>query len=496
MPTDGGEALFLRSDHDLSAAGGAAALSLARAPLPAPRRIDALRNALTAIDWTPDLGSRIGSVDWWRGLATLLLLITGLLYTAPRLEPLQAPAPAPLSGTAWEEARSQAIAPLAWGATSGRRMAANDLVRPLAETPERPIEERTATFGAGDDFARVLQRAGVAGPEAQSVRALIGRAVPLTGLKPGTQIDLTLGRRPNRQVARPLEALTFRARFDLSIAVSRIGGALVVTPQPIAIDNTPLRVRGIVGQSLYRSARAAGAPAKAVETYIRALATRLSIGSDVRADNVFDIIIERARAATGEVQLGGLLYAGLERDGRKVQLVRWDEQGRASWFDANGMGERRGQMAMPVDGRLTSNYGVRYHPILGIMKMHKGLDIGAPYGAPIRAAMDGVVAFAGRNGGYGNFVKLVHGGGLASGYGHMSRIAVRPGTRVSQGQLIGYVGSTGLSTGPHLHYELWQNGAAVNPRSVSYTEVQRLTGEALRRFKAKVAGLLAVKPGA
>ena len=488
--------LFLRSDHDLQAAGGAAALSFARAPVAAPSPLDTLRDRLHGIDWTPDLGQRIGSLDWWRGLFTCTALIGTLLYTAPRIEPMPGDAAPALSGADWEEARSQAIAPLAWGATSGRRMAANDLVRPLAETPERPIEERTATFGAGDDFARVLQRAGVGGPEAASLTALINRAVPLSTLKPGTQLDLTLGRRPNRQVPRPLDAMTFRARFDLNVAVSRVGGALVVTPQPIAIDNTPLRIRGIVGSSLYRSARAAGAPAKAVEGYIRALATRLSIGSDVRSDNVFDIIVERARAATGEVQLGQLLYAGLERDGRKVQLGRWDEEGRASWYDATGTGERRGQMAMPVDGRLTSNYGVRFHPILGIMKMHKGLDIGAPYGAPIRAAMDGVVTFAGRSGGYGNFVKLTHGGGYASGYGHMSRIAVHPGTRVSQGQVIGYVGSTGLSTGPHLHYELWRGGVAVNPRSVSYTELQRLSGEALRRFRAKLSELLAVKPGA
>ena len=287
-----------------------------------------------------------------------------------------------------------------------------------------------------------------------------------------------------------------RARFDLGIAVNRVGGALVVTPQPIAIDNTPLRIRGLVGQSLYRSARAAGAPAKAVEAYIRAIASRISIGSDVSADNVFDITIRQQRAATGEVRLGDILYAGLDRGGRKLQLVRWEDDGKPDWFDANGVGARREGMQMPVEGRLTSGYGVRFHPILGFAKMHKGIDIGAPYGAPIRAASDGIVAFAGRNGGYGNFVKLNHGGGLASGYGHMSRIAVSPGARVSQGQVIGYVGSTGLSTGPHLHYELWRNGDAINPRSIAFASVRRLTGGALQAFRAHVATLLALKPAA
>ena len=163
---------------------------------------------------------------------------------------------------------------------------------------------------------------------------------------------------------------------------------------------------------------------------------------------------------------------------------------------ADGPLERRGTFGMPVPGRISSGFGARVHPLLGYMRMHKGLDIAAPHGTPIRAAVDGVVTFAGRNAGYGNFVKLVHGGGLASGYGHMSRIAVRPGTRVARGQVIGYVGSTGLSTGPHLHWEVWRNGVAINPRSIPMTTVQTLSGDALRAFRAKVRALLAAPTGA
>jgi murein DD-endopeptidase MepM/ murein hydrolase activator NlpD len=123
------------------------------------------------------------------------------------------------------------------------------------------------------------------------------------------------------------------------------------------------------------------------------------------------------------------------------------------------------------------------------MRMHKGMDIGAPYGSPIYAAIDGVVQFAGRSGGYGNFVKLAHAGGLATGYGHMSRIAVSPGARVRRGQVIGYVGSTGISTGPHLHWEVWRNGRPVNPRSIAMSSVQTLSGDTLRAMRAKIARL-------
>ncbi len=489
--------MFLRSDHDVGQSGGAAALSFGRAvvPLATQSRFQRLRAAMLQVDWAPDLGARIGTAEWWRGAATCTALIAATCWMSPGFDrPIIGAAPAALEGSAWDAARTQSIAPLSLGGMTGRHVAATDLVRPLAETPERPVIELAATMGAGDRFARVLERAGLGGDEVGQIVAMVSRTIDPSSIKPGTQIDMTLGRRASRDVPRPLESMRFRARFDLNIALARAGDRLALTPEPIAIDHSPLRIRGLVGQSLYRSARAAGAPAKAVESYLRALASRMSVGRDVQSDNVFDIIVEQARAATGEVQLGELMFAGLDQGRKKVQLVRWGEGNRGTWFEASGVGERRGQMMMPVAGRQTSGYGARFHPILQMMRMHKGIDIGAPYGTPIHAAIDGIVAFAGRSAGYGNFVKLTHGSGLATGYGHMSRIAVNPGTRVAQGQIIGYVGSTGMSTGPHLHYELWRNGIAINPRSVSFTQVAQLSGNALREFKRRVNALLSVKP--
>ncbi len=493
--------MFLRNDQGWELAGGTAARPFGRAPA-VPQdlgRIDRLRGAAAGIDWVPDLGAQIGSRDWWRGLATFIALAGAAWLLSPGLHPLVGATPAPLAGTAWEDARGQAIAPLAWGGDTGHRMAANDLVAPLAEAPERPTVDLAATLGAGDDFGRMLMRAGVGRSDARAAAGLVGQAVALDAIQPGTRVALTLGRRPAKTVARPLEKLALRARFDLALTLDRAGTGLVMTRQPIAIDATPLRIQGLVGSSLYRSARAAGAPARVVESYIKALATRLSIGRDVAAADSFDLIVEQERAATGEVRIGDLLFAGIDQGRRKVQLVRWSDGGnggdKPAWFDAHGQSERRGFMGMPVAGRITSSFGYRMHPLLGYLKMHKGLDIGARYGSPIYAALDGVVQGAGRSGGYGNFVKLVHGGGLASGYGHMSRIAVSRGQHVRQGQVIGYVGSTGLSTGPHLHWEVWRNGQTINPRSISFASVQTLSGETLRRFKARVANLLSVKVG-
>ena len=492
--------MYLQNDQALELAGGGAR-GFGRA---LDRPGSGSKPVPSRIDWVPDLGARIGSLDWWRGLATCTALCAATWILSPGVRPLVGTVPTPLAGAEWEETRAQGISPLAQGATTGRRMGANDLVAPLAEVPERPSVDLSATLGEGDSFDRVLMRAGVGRNDAEAAAALVAQSVDPTAIPAGTRIALTLGRRADRTVARPLEKLDFRARFDLALSLARGAGGLTANRKPIAIDSTPLRIQGLVGSSLYRSARAAGVPAKAVESFIKAISTRLSIGRDVTASDSFDLIVARERAATGETRIGDLLFAGIDQGRRKVQLVRFapdaanmedDDASRGGWFDANGQTERRAVSGMPVIGRITSRFGLRTHPLLGFTRMHKGLDIGAPYGAPIHAMTDGRVAFAGRTGGYGNFVKLVHGGGMASGYGHMSRIAVSSGTRVRQGQVIGYIGSTGMSTGPHLHWEVWKNGTAINPRSVSFASVAQLSGAKLRAFKAKVAQLLAVRVG-
>ena len=489
--------MFLRDDHGLEFAGGTAARSLRRSLAPArpETRAERWRSAVADLDWVPDLGVQIGSRTWWRGLATCTALCTATWFLSPGFRPVSGDVPAPLAGPEHEEARALGIAPLAWGADTGRRMAANDLVVALAEAPERPSVELAATLGEGDDIAHMLERAGVGRGDAETAARLIGSATPVDDIAPGTRIALTLGRRPSKLVPRPLDALQIRARFDLALSLTRGAGGLAMTRRPIAVDTTPWRLQGLVGSSLYRSLRAAGAPAKAAEGFIKALATRLSIGRDVNAADSYDLVVERAHAATGETRLGGLLFAGLDQGSKQTRLVKWTRNGKDEWFDADGQSERRGEMGMPVAGRITSAFGWRMHPLLGFMKMHKGLDIGAAYGSPIHAVVDGTVSFAGRAGGYGNFVKVDHAGSLVSGYGHMSRIVVRRGEHVERGEVIGYVGSTGLSTGPHLHWEIWRNGVSINPRAISFDSVERLSGEQLRAFKARVASLMAVVPG-
>ncbi|MBT2135246.1 M23 family metallopeptidase [Croceibacterium sp. LX-88] len=448
-----------------------------------------------SLDLVPDLAQDIGSRRWFRGAGTLLGLSVLALAGWPGFAPVEAAPVMPIDNTVRDEFRSQMIMPLALGADSGRHMAATSVVIPLKNVPERPRLDLEATLAGGDSFGRMLVRSGVGGAEASQIAAMVAGAIPLADLKPGTKIDITLGRRPAAGAARPLEALSFRARFDLQLAVERVGGRLALAPRPIKVDTTPLRIRGTVGPSLYRSARAAGAPANAVQQYLRTLGAEVDFDSAISAGDEFDLVVDYKRAATGEVESGQLLYAGLWRNGKpRKQLLRWGNDGR--FYEASGVGESKQGLVVPVPGGMTSGYGMRRHPILGYRRMHAGIDFRAAYGTPIYAVTDGTVQFAGRHGGHGNYVKISHGGGLATGYAHMSRIAVSNGTRVRRGQVIGYVGSTGLSTGPHLHYEMYRNGQTVNPASVSFVTRAQLSGKELASFRARLAELQEVTPGA
>jgi murein DD-endopeptidase MepM/ murein hydrolase activator NlpD len=453
------------------------------------------RDRVADFDWAPDLASDIGSLSWFRGLATFTLLSVAALSLLPDFGPLygaQMPMP---SQTEADEARAQMIMPIALGSDSGKRMAANDKVRRLSGSPERPTIDLVTTLGRGDSFTRSLERAGVSGSEAATVARMISSVADISAIEPGTTAKIRLGARASKTAPRPLEHLSFRARFDLNLTVKRGGGGLSLAREVIAVDVTPLRIHGIIGASLYRSARAAGAPADMIQSYLKIISGQTSI-SDLLPSDEFDIIMSHRRAATGESKVGEMLYAGVDRGGAaKVQMLKWTRGDSSQWFEASGVGQTRGAFAAPVNGHLSSKFGMRMHPILGYVRMHAGVDYGAPFGSPVFASADGTVAFAGAKGGYGRFVKIAHNGIYATGYGHLSRVVATAGQHVRQGQIVGYVGSSGLSTGPHLHYELFQNGRQINPLSVQYIQRAQLSGPDLASFRAQLAKLKSVKPG-
>jgi murein DD-endopeptidase MepM/ murein hydrolase activator NlpD len=262
--------------------------------------------------------------------------------------------------------------------------------------------------------------------------------------------------------------------------------APAAAPMPAPVVTGPLRIRGRVGDGLYWSLRAAGASPQVAAQYLAALATEIDVG-EVGSSDAFDMVLGPNRE---------LLYAGLDRVGQgALQLVRWSANGRSEWIDAANAARPapvQSGMMMPAQGPITSYFGYRYHPILHFTRFHAGLDIGAGWGSPIVAAADGQVAAAGWGGGYGREVQIAHGGGLTSIYGHMSEVVAQPGSYVRAGQLIGYVGSSGLSTGPHLHFEVRQGGQPVNPLAVRFVSTPTVDPHLADAVKARLKALLNV----
>ena len=384
------------------------------------------------------------------------------------------------------------IAPLSSGGSTGMRMAASEAVEPILVAPERTSVQLTATRGQNDSIRALLMRAGADYGDAVAAGELIDAAAP--SLAPGTTIAVELGAKNG--TTRPVERVELKGGLGETLVVGRNGGSLRLQKSQVAIDTTPLRIRGRVGDGLYWSLRAAGASPQAAAQYLAALATEIDVGGDVGPNDSFDLILASRRAGTAERQEGALLYAGLDRAAAQdLQLVRWTANGRSQWIDAANAQQPAPVsegMAWPVAGRITSYFGYRYHPILHFSRFHAGLDFGASWGSPIVAAADGQVVGAGWAGGYGRQVRIAHGGGMMTSYSHMSQIVAYPGAFVRRGQLIGYVGSSGLSTGPHLHYEVRRNGAAVNPLSVRFASAPVVDTHLADAVKARLKTLLNV----
>jgi murein DD-endopeptidase MepM/ murein hydrolase activator NlpD len=437
-----------------------------------------------------DLGEGLFTKQWWRGAATLAALVLWALMLGPGIAPLPAGTPAEPALAVQEQWEAIGVSSASEGARSGIRMAAGPRAVPIAQAPERAFVDLFATVGR-DGLARSLVRVGAASGDAVHVEKVI--RADGARIVPGTIASITLGRK-GAAGQRPVESVVLRAALDMRLSVSRAPGGLVLTRLPVPVDRTPLRIRGRAGDGLYWSLRAAGASTQSATAFLKALATQIDVG-EIAPNDRFDLILANRRSADGESRAGPLLYAGLDRNcDTSLQLVAWTIGGKSSWINAAGpsLAPATDAMIWPVNARITSGFGLRVHPILRFARMHRGLDFGAGWGTPIHAAADGQVTKAGWAGGYGRQVRVAHGGGMATSYSHMSRMAVEPGAYVRQGQLIGYVGSSGLSTGPHLHYEVLQDGRAVNPMSVRFASAPATDPAMMDAVKARLKALLRV----
>jgi murein DD-endopeptidase MepM/ murein hydrolase activator NlpD len=269
-------------------------------------------------------------------------------------------------------------------------------------------------------------------------------------------------------------------------------GNYVASKHRLATDTAPTRASGIIENSLFVAGEKAGVPVPVLVQLIRAYSWDVDFQRDIRPGDGFEIMYDRFVDSRGEtVYHGDVAFAALTLSGQRKALYRFTrDNGEAGFFDPSGKSARKALLRTPVDGaRLSSGYGRRKHPILGYTRMHKGVDFAAPKGTPIYAAGSGTIEVAGRNGGYGKYVRIRHNGSYSTAYAHMKGFAngISKGARVKQGQVIGYVGSTGRSTGPHLHYEVIRDGRQINPMKVKMPAGPKLKGKELERFLAHVA---------
>lgn len=359
----------------------------------------------------------------------------------------------------------------------------------LEDRAGRPVE-RHVKVASGDTLAEVLIRAGVEGADAvQAIDALKDVFNP-RALKAGQGVTVIFDKSPHGFGHGDFHKVALNADPMREVAAARTGaGGFAGVESKRQVSRQIAHYTGSIRSSLFESAQASGIPAPVIIAMIKALSYDVDFQRDIQSGDGFEVMFEGYYDTKGKlVRHGEMLFASVSLSGKPIAMYRHEtDGGTVEYFSDKGESIKKALLKTPVDGaKISSGFGPRNHPILGYTKMHKGVDFAVPVGTPIQAAGDGTIEIAGFNGAYGNYVRIRHGNGYGTAYAHMSRIpdGIRPGRRVAQGQIVGFVGSTGRSTGPHLHYEVLQGAAQVNPLSVKMPTNVKLAGRELDRFKA------------
>jgi len=339
----------------------------------------------------------------------------------------------------------------------------------LAAPPRAPVwRERQDTLARGETLGALLERVGIRGEHAlnvlRSAKSLDERRAPA---------GLAITARTLGSDSIPSE-LIFRLAVDHILTVRRSDTGWVSTEEKLPWTTDTVALSGKITSTLYDALDAAESdlPAANRAELAWALADiyeyRVDMSRDLQPDDRFSLLVERRRGPQGAVRLGAILASSFSLTGSEIQAIRHTSaDGHVGYFDQDGKSMRAAFLRAPLEfRRISSVFGMRKHPILGIWRRHAGTDYAASRGTPVRSVGDGVVIFVGRKGGYGNAIEVRHRNGFVTRYGHLSKFArtTKRGARVDIGQTIGFVGMTGLATAPHLHFEVLVGGVQRNPR--------------------------------
>lgn len=362
---------------------------------------------------------------------------------------------------------------------------------PASSSSASPISESRKvqmTIRKGDTLVSLLKRAGGKDDDIQQLALALRKVYDPRKLKAGQKLAI---------LREPIEtghmynirALSFRTSNTQRVIVYRDpNGKYVASEKDIPLSREIAHASGMITNSLVESTAAAGIPNNLVMELVKAYSYDVDFQREIREGDRFDILYEQYQDPNGKtVEQGKVIYASLALQDKTLTVYRFTRKnGESEYYDDKGHSVKKGLLRTPIPGaRISSGYGKRKHPILGYNKMHKGVDFAAGTGTPVYAAGDGVISYVGRKGGYGNYIRIQHNNTYSTAYAHLNRFAKqsRKWAKVKQGDIIGYVGTTGRSTGPHLHYELLAHGRQIDPAKATMPVSHRLAGNELKRFR-------------
>lgn len=344
------------------------------------------------------------------------------------------------------------------------------------------------TLERGDTLLELLEDAGVSHGDGLAAMEALDRHLDFRRLQTGLDFRLLFVPQGDGEV---LQELTVSPDITRTIALSRSGDSFAAHLDAVPVTHGMAAARLVIQSSLYDAAVAAGVPYGVLVEAVRIFSHEVDFQRDIHPGDKVEILFERSVTDAGKiVSAGPLLLARITLKDKSLAILRHTPgSGEADWFNPQGESIRKTLLRTPMDAiRITSGFGMRRHPVLGYSRMHRGLDFGAPAGTAVYAAGDGVVMEAGNKGAYGTYVRLRHASGLDTAYAHLSRLAngLKVGQQVRQGQVIGKVGSTGMSTGPHLHFEVHRKGEQVDPARLDLAAKRQLQGADLKAFRQAV----------
>ena len=356
----------------------------------------------------------------------------------------------------------------------------------IVENLEPKYKKIKHKIKSGETFDKILENYQIQKKEILEIKNALKKKVNLNKLNTKQIIEFSLDKTTNQ-----INEFTFQVSNKQKIFLVRDNSKNTFKDEIISIklDKKIVYKENLILQSLYKAATDEKIPANIIIEFARIYGFQVDFQRDIRKQDKFQIMYEIFLNDKNEIiETGEILFANLKLSGQDNGLYYFDKEGSEGHYDKNGKSVKKALMKTPINGaRLSSPFGMRKHPIDGYNKMHRGTDFAAPTGTPIMASGDGVVKKAGWCGGGGNCVKIRHNSTYQTVYAHMSKFArgIKAGVRVKQGQTIGYVGSTGKSTGPHLHYEVIVNGKKVNSQKLKLPSGKILKGKERKLFETK-----------